>query len=178
MTKLFQVCLSVLVMLVTLAAAQAQPRRIGWPDLLGTEAQDFVLSRQAMSGNGLTTNQALLGHEVELSGYLLPVDREGDDIYAFMLVPVPGACSHMPSPAPNQIVQVSLRKPYVASEIYEPVSVRGTLRADHGKSQLFILDGVKVVETAYSMGAARVSPAPDLPPPAGLGNPLLKKHKK
>ena len=144
------------------AAAHAAPQRIGWPDLLGA-------SRRA-------ANPALAGHEIELLGYLLPIDREGDKVYEFMLVPTPGACSHGPQPPPNQIVRVSLREPFAAAGIYEPVSVRGTLRAGTEKAQLFMIDGLKVVETAYSIGAAQVR-SEGAPPPLFAGNPLLKHGK-
>ena len=95
---------------------------------------------------GETLSHNLEGKQIELTGYLLPVDREGDLVYEFLLLPVSGLCSHMPPPPPNQAVHVFPAKPYRLTEIYEPVSVSGTLRPELEKTQLIILDGVSVIE--------------------------------
>lgn len=147
--------------------ALAEPQPVQWQDLRPSAATEMS-----------STKSPFVDREIEIKGYLLPVDREGDDVYEFLLVPVAGACSHMPSPPPNQIIHVSLRTPYAAREIYEPVAVRGILKSEDSKTQLFILDGAKVVETAYSLGRASVSAATDMPPPIGLGNPLLSHRSK
>ena len=141
----------VLASLTVSATVQAEPTRIDWGEL----------------GNVSTT---LPGGEIELTGYLLPVDREGEDVHSFLLVPVAGACSHMPTPPANQIVLVTLPQPFRASQIYEPVKVTGKLREEPTMSQLFILDGVKIVHSAYAVGAAHVSAWTDAPPAGGLGN--------
>lgn len=160
----------VLAAMLWLTSGHAQSQAIAWRDLLPSVAAGVAGS------DAVDVNSALIGREVELKGYLLPVDREGDRVYAFLLVPIAGACSHMPAPPPNQMAYVAVPKPYVARAIYEPVAVRGVLREESQKTQLFILDGVKVVETAYSIGQASVTQAPDMPPPAGLGNPLLSRR--
>ncbi|MAS04747.1 MAG: hypothetical protein CL534_08645 [Ahrensia sp.] len=107
--------------------------------------------------------------QVELKGFLLPVDYEGDKVYQFMLLPWAGACSHTPPPPPDQVVLVTPDEPIRIERTYEPVSVSGTLKKDRDMSQLFILDGVAWVESGYRIRSAQVQPA-DLraaPPPAG-----------
>lgn len=151
--------LALLSAIVWLMPARAEPQPVQWQDL--------------RSSGQSPTNAALIDREIEIKGYLLPVDREGDNVYEFLLVPIAGACSHMPAPPPNQIIHISLRTPYAAREIYEPVAVRGLLKGEESKTQLFILDGVKVIDSAYSLGRANVAAATDMPPPVGLGNPLL-----
>ncbi len=66
------------------------------------------------------------GQEIRIEGYMLPVDREGDKVYEFLLVPYAGACSHMPQPPANQMIHVFPAQPYAR---------RRQLRADcrHGK---------------------------------------------
>ena len=61
-----------------------------------------------------------------------------------------GCCSHMPPPPPNQAVHVFPAKPYKMSETYEPVTISGTLKPELEKTQLFILDGVAVIESGYT----------------------------
>ncbi|TCM67622.1 hypothetical protein EV291_13329 [Rhizobium sp. BK068] len=68
------------------------------------------------------------GPAVELTGFLLPIDQEGELVYEFMLVPWAGACSHGAAPPPNQMVHVFPAQPYRISRIYEPIVVSGRLK--------------------------------------------------
>jgi hypothetical protein len=129
--------------------------KIGWNDLrtaAGAGAQPAADSAATLSWN-------LEGKTVELAGYALPSDREGDLVYQFLLIPWTGLCSHVPPPPPNQAVLITLKEPYRLSETYETVSVTGVLKPALEKTQLFILDGVSVIESGYTIGSARVAPA-------------------
>jgi uncharacterized protein len=148
----------------TKVSAAGQP--ILWSDLrpTGTVAkppQTSSLTVQPGHVGALSWN--LQGKTIELAGYALPVDRDGDLVYEFMLLPLTGMCSHVPPPPPNQIVLVTPEKPFRMSEAYEPVSVLGVLKPGLEKTQLFILDGVTVIETGYSVGRARVTEAESVP---------------
>ncbi|TIY05497.1 MAG: DUF3299 domain-containing protein, partial [Mesorhizobium sp.] len=59
-------------------------------------------------------------------------------------------------PPPNQIVLVTPVRPYRMSEAYQPVSVTGALEPGMEKSQLFILDGVSVIQSGYTVRKAEV----------------------
>lgn len=144
----------------------AAAQRIFWSDLrpAGTapKAPDMSsLKVQPKHDGALSWN--LQDKPISLTGYALPVDREGDLVYEFMLLPLTGMCSHVPPPPPNQIVRVSLVKPFRMSKAYGPVSVTGTLRPGLEKTQLFILDGVTVIESGYSVGKAEVAEADSVP---------------
>jgi len=136
---------------LAVGAAEA-PQRIGWADLRPAAQATAMFA----TPDGEMLAEHLAGHSVELAGYLLPVDREGDLVYQFALVPVAGACAHMPQPPPNQIVLVTPDRPYAASENYEPVTVTGVLKPGLEMSQLFIVDGVAVITSGYSIGRATV----------------------
>jgi uncharacterized protein len=169
--KVMVVAASACLMFADAAGAPVEPMRIHWSDLRpeNQESGATVAPDNADSGraSGETLSLELQGKTVELTGYLLPVDREGDLVYEFMLLPWAGACSHTPLP-PNQLIHVIPQDPYRLSEIYEPVSVSGTLKPSLEKTQLFILDGVTVVESGYSVSRALVAKAesvPDAVPP-------------
>ncbi len=98
----------------------------------------------------------LAGSDVELSGYLLPVDREGELVYAFALVPFPGACSHTPQPPPETITLVTPEKPYRLDHVYEHVSVKGYLARNSEVSQFFLADGVVRLVSNYAISGAKV----------------------
>lgn len=102
---------------------------------------------------------------VQVTGFILPIDQEGDLVYEFMLVPWSGACSHGASPPPNQMIHVYPEKPFRSSRIYEAITVTGTLRPGLDKVQLFILDGTRVLTYGYNMSGAEVTKATKLSDP-------------
>lgn len=163
-------------------SAMAAPQTVHWQDLRpagqqAAESAGLPMIAAKMSDHGETLSQGLNGKTVTLAGYALPVDREGDMVYQFLLVPWSGACSHMPTPPPNQIVLVTMPKPYKMAKAYETVSVTGTLKLGMEKSQLFILDGPMTIQSGYSFSRVEIAPAPSLPTASAPQNPLLSKRK-
>jgi len=143
------------------AGASAETTHIFWKDLRPASqavAEDAGLPMIAakLPDHGETLSLGLQDKTIQLAGYALPVDRDGDLVYQFLLVPWTGACSHMPTPPPNQIVLVTPAHPYKMSQAYQSVAVTGALRPDMEKSQLFILDGVSVIQSGYTVRKAEV----------------------
>jgi uncharacterized protein len=138
-------------LLLSAAGAVGSPLQIAWGDLKpGNQA-------------GETLSWELQGKQIELVGYVLPVDRDGELVYEFLLLPLTGVCSHVPPPAANQIVHVIPARPYRLAEIYEPVAITGMLKPGLEKTQLFVLDGVTVIESGYSVGRAEVAKTEKVP---------------
>jgi hypothetical protein len=141
------------------ANASVDALKIRWSELRPGDGEVPVAADAAETGRGETLSWDLQGKTIELTGYLLPVDREGDLVYEFMLLPWGGLCAHVPPPPPNQTVHVTSERPYKLSEIYEPVSISGVLKPGLETTQLFVLDGVTVIESGYSVGRAQVAKA-------------------
>ncbi|WP_214471111.1 DUF3299 domain-containing protein [Mesorhizobium sp. dw_380] len=144
------------------AGASAGTMHIFWKDLRpATQAvagdAGLPMIAAKLPDHGETLSLDLQDRTIQLAGYALPVDRDGDLVYQFLLVPWTGACSHMPTPPPNQIVLVTPAHPYKMSEAYQPVAVTGALKPDMEKSQLFILDGVSVIQSGYTLRKAEVA---------------------
>jgi hypothetical protein len=165
--KLTSATATACLLLLGTASAGVESLRIRWSELRPADQQaDMVMmpsNAAATRHKGETLSTNLGGKRIELTGYLLPVDREGDLVYEFLLVPVSGLCSHMPPPPPNQAVHVFPAKPYRLAEIYEPVTIAGTLQPELEKTQLIILDGVSVVESGYHIAKADVARADSVP---------------
>jgi hypothetical protein len=169
------------------SAAAASPGAvvIHWKDLRpANQPAGDTTSRPQIAAllpdHGETLSGNLAGRRLTIAGYALPVDREGEMVYQFLLVPWTGACSHMPTPPPNQIVLVTPAHPYHLARAYESVSVTGVLKPGMEKSQLFILDGVSVVQSGYAVHRAdvvSVESVPDAVQPPQAANPwkFLKK---
>jgi uncharacterized protein len=152
---------AVLVLAATEANAAADIAHIFWKDLrpasqAAAESAGLPMVAAKMPDHGETLSLNLQDKVIQLAGYALPIDREGDLVYQFLLVPWTGACSHMPTPPPNQIVLVTPAQPYRMSEAYQPVAVTGALQPGMEKSQLFILDGVSVIQSGYTVRKAEV----------------------
>jgi hypothetical protein len=141
--------------LPTSVSAAEEPKPISWTELAGAPS-------------GVET-------DVRIEGYLLPVDRENDLVYEFLLVPWAGACIHTVAPPPDQLVRVTPAQPYRLSEIYEAVAVSGRLVAAEERQQVLMLDGVKELDSAYGIARAAVVHATLGPPVATRGaNPWRK----
>jgi hypothetical protein len=157
-----------LLLVATGAGAVADVAHIFWKDLRPATqaiAEDANLPMIAakLPDHGETLSLNLQDKVIQLAGYALPVDREGDLVYQFLLVPWTGACSHMPTPPPNQIVLVTPTHPYKMAEAYQSVSVTGVLKPGMEKSQLFILDGVSIVQSGYTVRKAEVANVDTVP---------------
>ncbi len=126
-------------------------------------------SAAPISWDELKTHTRPVAEDVEIAGFLLPVDYEGDKVYQFVLLPWAGACSHTPPPPPDQVVLVTPEEPVRIERTYERVSVSGLLKKSEDISQLFIVDGVAWVESGYRIRSAHVRPADIRPAPPSMG---------
>lgn len=169
--RLRSLAVATIAILLPFQAAAGESLRIGWGHLLPAEAaipaQQKISAIPMPGDRDIALAENLEGKTIELSGYLLPADMEDGLVYAFMLVPRSGACAHMTQPPPSQVIRVVPEKPYRLSTNYEPVSVTGKLTLGLEKTQLFILDGVAVIESGYNIRMARVGPT-DIPSGAGF----------
>ncbi|WP_408962346.1 DUF3299 domain-containing protein [Neorhizobium sp. BETTINA12A] len=146
--------------------AAAQP--VLWSALRPADQSRLDVALPGMASSR-SQGETLAWHDesraVELTGFILPVDQDGDLVYEFMLVPWAGACSHSAAPPPNQLVHVVADEPFHLSRVYEVVTVTGNLRPGLDKAQLFIMDGVRVLDYGYSMSHAEVARATDIADP-------------
>jgi hypothetical protein len=144
------------------SGVSAGAQSILWSDLRPADQSqtDAPLPGMASSrSQGETLVWRNEGHPVELTGFILPIDQDGDLVYEFMLVPWAGACSHSAAPPPNQLVHVVSDQPFRLLKVYEVITVTGPLRPGLDKAQLFIMDGVRVLDYGYSMSHAQVTRA-------------------
>ncbi len=141
-----------------LAGAARSTLALDWADLRnGGETSSAAAGNEP--ADATTLSWGLRGKPVRIAGYVLPSDREGDLVYQFLLIPWGGLCAHVPPPPANQAILITLKQPYKLREIYEIVAVTGTLEPELEKTQLFILDGISVIESGYRIAGAQIEPA-------------------
>lgn len=120
------------------------------------EQRDIIMQKRQQAA--LSTNGLLADKNIEMSGYMLALEFDGELVKEFLLVPTLGACSHKPVPPANQLILVKAQKPIKAGSPYMPVKVSGTLRITPQAKELYLVDGQKNIDMAYSLDNAIVAP--------------------
>lgn len=77
---------------------------------------------------------SLRGQRIRIAGFMVPLERQGDLVKEFLLVPYFGACIHTPPPPANQIIHVFPAKPLKNAQTMDAVWVSGTLDLDRSDS--------------------------------------------
>jgi hypothetical protein len=70
------------------------------------------------------------GREAELSGFVVPLDGDGEATTELLLVPEYGYCIHVPPPPANQLILVRATNANRAWGLFLEVRVRGRLRVE------------------------------------------------
>ncbi len=95
------------------------------------------------------------GKPVRLPGFVVSLDREGEALKEFLLVPYFGACIHVPPPPANQIIHVRSTKAIKNVRTMDAVWISGVIKVERSDSSMGA--------ASYSMKAVSVEPyqAPD-----------------
>lgn len=102
-----------------------------------------------LAGSPAAPVASLDGETVRLPGFIVPLESdEGGLISEFLLVPYFGACIHLPPPPPNQIVYVTLEKPFDLVSMQQPYWIEGTMLVQGYSSE--------VAATVYTIRADRI----------------------
>lgn len=98
---------------------------------------------------------AMEGKSVRLPGFVVSLDREGEALKEFLLVPYFGACIHVPPPPANQIIHVRSSKAVKDVRTMDAVWISGVIKVERSDSSMG--------SSGYSMTAVKVEPytAPD-----------------
>lgn len=76
------------------------------------------------------------GQRVSLSGFMVPLQREGRQVTRFFLVPWYGSCIHAPPPPANQMVQVVIHEAHPFNRLFTTVQVSGVLALEYTEHRL------------------------------------------
>ncbi len=101
-------------------------------------------------------NPEIIGQEVRIPGYVLPLDFDGLKVTEFLLVPYAGACIHTPPPPANQMVHVKFATGIKVSGLFTPVWIEGAMNALYSVQDVGFADGASRVEVGYAMSAETV----------------------
>ena len=94
---------------------------------------------------------------VRIPGYLVPLEFSSPLVASeFLLVPVAGACIHMPPPPANQIIRVSYPEGFKVETVQYPVWVEGKFNSSLHSDDVYLVDGETNVTMGYTMKATIV----------------------
>lgn len=77
---------------------------------------------------------SLNGKKIRIAGFALPLERQGDKVTEFLLVPYFGACIHTPPPPANQIIHAKSAKPLAGVKMMVPLWTYGTLTVQRAET--------------------------------------------
>ena len=87
----------------------------------------------------------------------MPIGFSGKKVTSLLLVPVIGACIHLPPPPPNQVVHVIYPKG-IEIQTFDAVTVVGSMSVEQGTEEVFLIDGISGVDFSYRVTAQDVVP--------------------
>jgi hypothetical protein len=90
----------------------------------------------------------LVGKEVSIKGFMMPLDFEAKEIVEFLFMPYVPSCMHVPPPPPNQLILVKMKKGTKVKSTYYPMELTGKLSVDSNSDleSSFKIEGTKAVE--------------------------------
>lgn len=101
-------------------------------------------------------NTDLDGEIVTLGGFAIPAPPDADGTPIAYLVPLPGMCSHMPPPNPNQMVRIRLNTGWTPERLHQPIRVTGRLAIEPTDHVFHVVDGPVQMRASLAMDAEKV----------------------
>lgn len=125
-------------------------------------------------------NPALDGQEIKLAGFAIAAPPDPDGASVVYLVPERGMCSHIPPPAPNQMVRVRLADGWTPRRLHEPVRLSGHLTIEWSDAPVFVVDGPVQMRASFALDATLVEQLPatnDAEPTSGWAARLAEQPR-
>lgn len=111
-----------------------------------------ALEKIRAAWNDAPIEPALDGQRIRIPGFVIPLERAGNKVSEFLLVPYFGACIHTPPPPSNQIIHVRTSKPLANMRTMDTMWVSGVMHA--GKVD------TEMGQAGYQLKAEWVTPYP------------------
>ncbi|SEK65971.1 hypothetical protein SAMN05216387_102299 [Nitrosovibrio tenuis] len=100
--------------------------------------------------NNAPIEPALNGERIRIPGFVIPLEKTGNKVREFLLVPYFGACIHTPPPPPNQIIHVKTSKPIANMRTMDTMWVSGIMQTRGSETEMG--------QAGYQLKAERVEP--------------------
>ena len=98
------------------------------------------------------------GQRIRIPGFVVPLERKGERVTEFLLVPYFGACIHVPPPPANQIIDVFADKPAANLRSMDAVWVVGVLETRRSEPKIGADHRMGMGTAGYRMKAEHIEP--------------------
>jgi hypothetical protein len=93
-----------------------------------------ALDKLKQAWDNAPAEPSLNGKRIRIAGFALPLERQGDKVTEFLIVPYFGACIHTPPPPANQIIHAKSAKPLSGVKMMVPIWTYGTISVQRGET--------------------------------------------
>ncbi|MDE2365889.1 MAG: DUF3299 domain-containing protein [Betaproteobacteria bacterium] len=100
--------------------------------------------------NNAPVEPALNGERIRIPGFVIPLEKSGNKVSEFLLVPYFGACIHTPPPPPNQIIHVKASRPVANMRTMDTMWVSGVMQTQARETEMG--------QAGYQLKAERIEP--------------------
>lgn len=123
------------------------PAGVPYSEIIGEGEVDEINDywRPIFDENATKLNPDLNGAYIKMPGFIVPFEVSDAGVHSFLLVPVAGACIHIPPPPANQIVFVTTDTPWPSEDLYEAVWVTGAMSHE--------IQATEIAEIGYALHA-------------------------
>ncbi|MFT3847610.1 MAG: DUF3299 domain-containing protein [Propionivibrio sp.] len=90
-----------------------------------------ALNRLKTLWDNAPAEPTMQGKRGRIAGFVVPLERDGDKVTEFLVVPYFGACIHAPPPPANQIILAKSARPLEGVTTMTPLWVQGTFSIIH-----------------------------------------------
>lgn len=93
---------------------------------------------------------------IEITGFIVPLEFDGIKIKEFLFVPFAGACIHTPPLPPNQMILVSLDKTINYINLNKAVTISGVIQTELNIMNVSYDDGFTDASIGYKIIGAKI----------------------
>ncbi|MBS3936270.1 MAG: DUF3299 domain-containing protein [Sulfuritalea sp.] len=109
-----------------------------------------ALERLRKIWDAAPVDPAFHGKKARIAGFALPLERQGDKVTEFLIVPYFGACIHTPPPPANQIIHAKSGRPLAGVRMMAPIWTYGVFGVRRSDTQWGV--------AGYSLTVDKVAP--------------------
>jgi hypothetical protein len=111
-----------------------------------------ALERLKQAWDNAPVEPSLNGKKGRIAGFVIPLERKGDKVIEFLIVPYFGACIHAPPPPSNQIIHAKSARPLTGLKMMLPIWTYGAFSVQRGETAWGT--------TGYRLTVDKVAPYP------------------
>jgi hypothetical protein len=93
-----------------------------------------ALDKLKKAWDNAPADPAMNGKRGRIAGFALPLERQGDKVTEFLIVPYFGACIHTPPPPANQIIHAKSATPLAGVKMMVPIWTHGTFTVQRAET--------------------------------------------